>query len=95
MYVLIAYTRVLPDKTELYESTFRDLRERVLREEPGVTFYELCRVPEKANHYRLIEAYSDNDVQEAHLNTDYYKEARAVIDSCLDGPFDMEIVETT
>ena len=91
MHVLILKTRVLPEKVELYESTFRELREKVLRLEPGVSFYELCRVPDQPNHYRLVEAYADDATQEEHLDTDYYREAREIIDTCLDGPFEMEI----
>ena len=38
MYVIIVKARVKPDKVALYEATFRDLRQKVLEREPGVTF---------------------------------------------------------
>jgi len=95
MFVIIVKARVKPDKVELYESTFRGLREKVLANEPGVTFYELCRVPEETCTYRVIEAYQDAQVQEEHLTKDYYQQAIPIITECLEGAsYEMEVVET-
>src|ERR1035438_2264520 len=53
MFVLIAQTRVNSDKIELYESTFKELQEKVKAREPFVLFYELCRNPKVPNGYVL------------------------------------------
>lgn len=95
MNVIIVKAKVKPDKVELYESTFRALREKVLANEPGVTFYELCRVPEEPCTYRLVESYRDEKTQEEHLAKDYYQAAVPVITECLEGEsYEMEVVET-
>lgn len=95
MFVIICRAKVQPDKVELYEGTFRALREKVLANEPGIAFYELSRVPGEPCHYRMVEAYVDKAAQDAHLEMDYYKEAGAVIMSCLEGnTFEMEVTET-
>ena len=94
MFVVICRAKVQPDKVELYETTFRALREKVLANEPGIAFYELCRVPGEPCHYRVVEAYADQAAQDAHLAMDYYQEAGAVIMGCLEGnTFEMETVE--
>lgn len=95
MYVAIVKSKVKPDKVELYESTFKALRAKVLANEPGVTFYELCRVPDEPLTYRVIECYRDQAVQDEHLSKDYYRSAMAVIQDCLvDGNYELEVVET-
>lgn len=94
MYVLICHTKVIPEKVELYEQTFRDLAVIVREQEPGVVFYELLRDHRSPNSYILVEAYLDEATQEAHLNADYYKKARAVIDTCIDGDLDIQVYET-
>ena len=95
MYVIIVKAKVKPDKIAVYESTFRDLRQKVLEREPGVTFYELCRVPDEPGSYRLVESYADQAAQDAHLATDYYQAAVATILECLvDNTYEMETVET-
>lgn len=95
MFVVIVRAKVKADKTVIYESTFKALREKVLANEPGVTFYELCRVAEEENTYRVVECYKDQAAQDEHLNKDYYKAAFATVADCLvDGQFEMEVVET-
>ena len=66
MFVVIVKANVKPEKVETYESTFKALREKVLANEPGVTFYELSRVPDSPCEYRMVEAYRDAQVQEEH-----------------------------
>ncbi len=85
MFIVVARTRVNPKKTELYESTFKALREQVKAHEPFVLFYELCRDPKVPNGYVLIEAYSDQESQNIHLGTDYYLAAAPLILGCLEG----------
>ena len=95
MYVIIVNARVKPEKVATYEATFRDLRQKVLEREPGVTFYELCRVPNEPCAYLLVEGYIDQDAQTTHLATDYYQAAVATILECLvDGSYEMETLET-
>ena len=95
MYVIIVKAKVKPEKIATYETTFRDLRQKVLEREPGVTFYELCRIPDEPNSYRLVEGYADQNAQDIHLATDYYQAAVATIVACLvDGSYEMETLET-
>lgn len=95
MFVVICRAKVQPAKVELYEATFRALREKVLANEPGIAFYELCRVPGEPCCYRVVEAYADQAAQDVHLEMDYYKQAGGVIMDCLEGnSFEMEVVET-
>jgi quinol monooxygenase YgiN len=95
MFVVIVKAKVKPDKVSIYESTFKALRKIVLEREPGVTFYELCRVPGEPCCYRVIECYADQAAQDVHLAADYYQQAGPVIVDCLVGAtYEMETVET-
>lgn len=85
MFISIVTASVIPEKVELYEQTFRDLREKVLANEPGVSFYELCRDPSAPYTYKVVEAYDSQETQEAHLATEYYQATIPVIVGCLAG----------
>lgn len=94
MYVLICHTTVIPEKAELYESTFRELAIKVRAREPGVLFYELTRNHQTPNGYILVEAYADQATQDVHMNSDYYQAASAIIHTCIDGEYDAQVYET-
>lgn len=95
MFIVICRAKVKPEKVALYEATFRALREKVLANEPGISFYELCRVPGEPYAYRVVEAYADQAAQDLHIAMDYYQQAGPTIMDCLvDGAFEMEVTET-
>jgi autoinducer 2-degrading protein len=85
VFVVYCEAQVKPEKVELYEQTFRDLKKKVHANEPGVVFYELCKDPQTPYRYRLFEAYRDAQVQQEHLDKDYYRAASPIIVSCLAG----------
>jgi quinol monooxygenase YgiN len=85
MFISVVTSRVIAEKTELYERTFRELRGKVLANEPGVSFYELCHVADAPRTYKVIEAYDSQQTQDAHLATDYYQAAIRIIVDCLEG----------
>jgi quinol monooxygenase YgiN len=96
MFVTHVRARVYPEKVEAYEAAWRELRAKVLANEPGVLFYELCRDPDVPNGYRVFECYKDQATQDEHLAKDYYqKTLNEVIIHCLvDGTYTMESLET-
>lgn len=83
--------RIRPEKAELYEATFDELRSTVLEEEPGCTFFELCKDPEDALTYHVIEAYEDDKAVEEHVSTPYYKTTARIFVECLQGEHMTEI----
>jgi quinol monooxygenase YgiN len=85
MRVTLATMRIRPDKAELYEATFLELRELVLANEPGTTFFELCRDPADPIIYRVFEAYRDADAIAEHVATDYYDRTARIFVTCLEG----------
>lgn len=91
MKITIVTLRIRPEKVALYETTFRELREKVRANEPGTTFFEVCRDPQEPGVYRVFEAYADADALPAHLSTDYYHETAAIFITCLAGDHLAEI----
>jgi quinol monooxygenase YgiN len=85
MFISIVTSRVMAEKVGLYEQTFRELRKKVLANEPGVSFYELCRVSDAPHTYKVVEAYDSQQTQNSHLVTDYYQAAIKIIVDCLEG----------
>jgi quinol monooxygenase YgiN len=95
MLVSIVTARVLAGKADIYERTFRELRQKVLANEPGISFYELCRVPGVPRTYKVIEACDTQATQDAHLATHYYQAAIEIIVGCLeDGSYEHLVCET-
>jgi quinol monooxygenase YgiN len=94
MFVSIVKARVRPQKVAIYEATFKELRALVQANEPGVLFYELCRDPKVPYSYRVVEAYTDQATQNAHLEMDYYKARIPIIMDCLEGgTYELEVLE--
>jgi quinol monooxygenase YgiN len=85
MRVTVATLRVKPEKAELYEKTFLELKEKVDANEPGTTFFELCRDADDRCVYRVFEAYRDADAIAEHCATDYYNETAKIFLECLEG----------
>lgn len=83
--------RVKPEKARLYEETFLKLRDRVLREEDGCAFFELCRDARDSQTYHVIEAYADETAVAQHVATSYYKETARIFVECLEGDHLAEI----
>jgi (4S)-4-hydroxy-5-phosphonooxypentane-2,3-dione isomerase len=85
--------RIRPEKTGLYEETFLRLRDRVLAEEEGCAFFELCRDPGEGEIYHVLEAYADEAAVEEHVQTPYYKETARIFVECLQGDHMAKIKE--
>ena len=77
--------RIKPDKAHRYEETFRRLRDRVLREEPGCKLFELCQDVEAPSTYHILEAYVDEEAVTAHKTTPYYEETARIFVECIEG----------
>jgi quinol monooxygenase YgiN len=67
----------------------------VKKNEPGVLFYELCRDPTTPYLYHLVEAYKDQQTQEAHVEMEYYRARGPTIVDCLEGgTYEMGVYQT-
>jgi quinol monooxygenase YgiN len=91
MRITQAIVRIKPETAELYEATFRAFQAKVLANEPGTVFFQLCRDPEQPGGYRVFEAYRDEDAIAEHVAKDYYKEATRIFLECLAGDNSGEI----
>jgi quinol monooxygenase YgiN len=49
------------------------------REEPGNLFFEWSRSVEKPNQFVLLEAFRDREAGEAHVNSEHFKAAMALM----------------
>ncbi|BFV60569.1 putative quinol monooxygenase [Kitasatospora sp. CMC57] len=52
---------------------------RATREEPGNVFFEWSRSVENSDQYILLEAFESAEAGAAHVNSDHFKTAMAVL----------------
>jgi quinol monooxygenase YgiN len=83
--------RVKPDRAELYEKAFHELRAKVLENEPGVFVFEACRDPVEPNTYRVFEGYKTPEAIQKHIVTDYYIASARIFVECIEGDHMAEI----
>lgn len=85
MKITVATCRIKPEKAELYERTFLELKDLVEANEPGTTFFQLTKDPSQPNTYLVFEAYRDADAVTEHVTKDYYDRTARIFVECLDG----------
>lgn len=81
---------VAPGNGPALEAALGELARATLANEPGVLIYRLCRSPEDAQRYRLIEMYENQSVLDNHLTTEWFKAARPLVVPLLSEPAVME-----
>ena len=82
---VIATLKIQDGKGADLEEAFRTLSEQVRANEPGNTFYQLCKSREDANTYVVMELYADQAALEAHGASEHFKAAGPKIGPCLAG----------
>ena len=85
MMLIEAIVTVRPDKTELYEKTFRELQAIVHEREPGTPYFEVCKDLTEPCVYHVFEAYADDAALATHTSADYYVATARVFLECLAG----------
>ncbi len=71
---IIARAKVWPDKTSEFRSRLTGLIAPTLKE-PGCLRYDVLQSREDSTEFMLVEEWTDEAAQEAHMGTDHIKEA--------------------
>jgi quinol monooxygenase YgiN len=69
---------VRPERSEDWMSLVADFT-AATRAEPGNIFFEWSRSVEDPNEFVLVEAFRDGDAGSAHVNSQHFKSAMAVL----------------
>ena len=93
MLTFLARMKVKEGKEEEFVSLVKQLTEKTLANEPGVTAYEFYKLRDEERGYAVLEAFIDDAAEEAHRNTDHFNELAPPLIDCLDGTYIREYLD--
>ncbi len=93
MLTFLARMKVKEDKEEEFINLVKQLTEKTLANEPGVTAYQFYRLREEERGYAVLEAFVDEAAEEAHRNTEHFNELAPPLIDCLDGTYVREYLD--
>jgi quinol monooxygenase YgiN len=94
MITYVASIKVEPEKQAEFEALMGDLMKAVHANEPGIPFYQLCRMPSDPRAYRMIEFYDDQAAIDHHMQTEWFQKAAARFGEFFAEPPTLEQLET-
>jgi quinol monooxygenase YgiN len=90
MIVVAAIIKVVDGKEEEFESEFRNLAIKVLKD-PGAIAYGLNRHVQNPNQYFIYEKYADEEAFKYHGSTPHFKEFARNIRPFMAGPLEVNL----
>ena len=90
---IVATLKIKPEKTEEFESAFKELMSIVAEKEPGNNYYELHRSREGEATYVVMEQYVDQAALDVHGKSDEFKATSAKLGGCLAGAPEIKIFD--
>lgn len=85
----IARMKIFPNKEARYREIIKQLEKDVAANEPGTLYYRFFKL-DADNSYAVIESFSDEAAEEAHMNAPYLQAIMEDIMACLDGGYERE-----
>jgi quinol monooxygenase YgiN len=82
MIFIVAKMQVRPEHADNWPALMDDFT-KATRAEPGNVSFDWSRSLEDPNLYVLVEAFRDGDAGAAHVNSDHFKGAMAVLPQLL------------
>ena len=74
--------RVHPGKAERYEAMLRGILP-LIRQEPGVVFWDAGKCRDKVDCFRIVELYHDEAGLADHYQTAHFLAAKPVMEECV------------
>ncbi len=90
---IVATLKIKPEKTQEFESTFKELMSIVAEKEPGNNFYELHRSRDEDATYVVMEQYEDQTALDVHGKSDEFKATSAKLGGCLAGAPEIKLFD--
>jgi len=92
MFTFIARMKVFENKEEEFIKLITDLTEKVHANEPDCAIYQFYRLREPLM-FAVIESFTDEATEQAHLDSDHFKEIVPPLLECLDGGYTREYLD--
>lgn len=93
MLTFIARMKTKEGKEEEFIRLAKQLTEKVLANEPGVTAYQFYRLRDEERGFGVIEAFVDDAAEELHRDTPHFHELAPSLLECLDGTYVREYLD--
>ncbi|MGC6476360.1 MAG: putative quinol monooxygenase [Parvibaculales bacterium] len=91
-FTFIARMKVFPDKEAQFIETCERMEKAVAENEPNTLFYKFYRLREP-NSFAVIESFKTEADDEAHQQTEHFKEIVVDMLECLDGGYEREFLD--
>ena len=89
---IVATLKIKEGSGSDFEAVATELVEKVNANEEGVVYYDLYKQDETT--YVFLERYKDQEAQEAHGKTDYFRELGAKMGAFMSGAPDIKVLQS-
>ena len=89
---IVATLKIKEGSGSDFEAVATELVEKVNANEEGVVYYDLYKQDETT--YVFLERYKDQEAQDAHGKTDYFRELGAKLGAFMAGAPDIKILQS-
>ena len=91
-HTFIARMKVFPEKIEQFIDSCERMEKAVSENEPNGLMYKIYRLREE-NAFAVIESFKSEADDQAHQETNHFKEIVADMMPCLDGGYEREFLD--
>ena len=89
---IVATLKIKEGSGSDFEAVVTELVEKVNANEEGVVYYDLYKQDETT--YVFLERYKDQEAQDAHGKTDYFRELGAKMGAFMAGAPDIKVLQS-
>ena len=89
---IVATLKIKEGSGSDFEAVATELVEKVNTNEEGVVYYDLYKQDETT--YVFLERYKDQEAQDAHGKTDYFRELGAKMGAFMAGAPDIQVLQS-
>ena len=89
---IVATLKIKEGSGSDFEAVATELVEKVNENEEGVVYYDLYKQDETT--YVFLERYKDQEAQDAHGKTDYFRELGAKMGAFMAGAPDIKVLQS-
>ncbi len=87
MMTFLAKMTVKEGKEDDFVRLAKELTEKVRANEPETVAYQFFKLRDEERGYAVYEQFTSEEAEEAHQNTEYFKEIAPPLIECLDGTY--------
>lgn len=92
MMSFISRMSVKPEKEARFVELCRELEKHVHEKEPDTVIYQFYRLREP-HRFAVVESFTSEEAEQAHQNTDWFKQIAPEMIECLDGEYVREYLD--